>query len=250
MRRFQTTFGAAAVVSLQLSWIFALFPWVSFRSPPLGWLPIAQAFIPTTLNTRTSLYAEWKISNNIVRAKTKNTYEYLRAINGDHEINETALRGEPTNGDRLSVLLEEDEDDDMWKLPSTALRELRELSEDGTLTTVATTGDGGSRSYPDPLWEHIQAQARQAVAVEPEAGPQLYQGILSQPCLLRSVCTIIAHQIETELMPAISIQNLFWTVLTSPNSNLDDERAIRRDLQAAATRSPSTESAMTARTYM
>eukprot|EP00977_Amphora_coffeiformis_P013930 scaffold3806_cov169-Amphora_coffeaeformis.AAC.6 len=86
----------------------------------------------------------------------------------------------------------------------------------------------------DPFWEQIRFEAKKAVRKEPEAGPQIYQGILSQPSLLVAIVTVIAHQLETELIPAVQLKNLFLDLLTD-----EDEFAIRLDLEAVATRSPS-----------
>ena len=96
-------------------------------------------------------------------------------------------------------------------------------------------------SIVDPFWEQIRFEAKRAVRAEPEAGPQIYQGILSQPSLLVAIVTVIAHQLETELIPAVQLKNLFLSLLTP-----QDEFAIRLDLQAVATRSPSVRGAMTA----
>ena len=93
----------------------------------------------------------------------------------------------------------------------------------------------------DPFWEQIKLEAVTALQTQPEAGPQLYQGILSQPNLLTAIVTVISHQIETELIPATAIRSLFLELLTT-----EDEYLIRMDLQAVATRSPSVENAMDA----
>lgn len=93
----------------------------------------------------------------------------------------------------------------------------------------------------DQFWEQIKLEANVAVTNEPEAGPQLYQGILSHTSLLEAVCSVVAHHIETELIPATQIKNLFLEMLT-----LQDENAIRLDLQAVATRNPSVRSAVAA----
>jgi serine O-acetyltransferase len=93
----------------------------------------------------------------------------------------------------------------------------------------------------DPLWEQVKLEALAALGPEPEAGPQLYQGILSQPSLVEAIVTIIAHEIETELIKATELRNLFLQMLTE-----EDEEFIRSDVIAAATRSPSIGSAFTA----
>lgn len=99
----------------------------------------------------------------------------------------------------------------------------------------------GNDPDSNPLWEQIKLEATAALGPEPEAGPQLYQGILSQPSLLEAVCTVVAHEIETELIRATELHNLFIHMLTE-----EDEEFINRDVIAAAIRSPSIGSACTA----
>ena len=93
----------------------------------------------------------------------------------------------------------------------------------------------------DLFWEQIKHEATIALSSEPQAGPQLYQGILSHSSLMSAISTVIAHEIETELIPATALKNLFMELLTD-----EDVFCIRRDLQAVATRSPSVEHAMDA----
>ena len=93
----------------------------------------------------------------------------------------------------------------------------------------------------DLLWEQTKLEALRALEKEPEAGPQLYQGILSQSSLLEAICTVISNDIETELFPATEIKNLFLEVLTP-----EDNAIVRADLQAVATRSPSVSGVMDA----
>ena len=116
------------------------------------------------------------------------------------------------------------QDDEEWENFMKSL-EARE-SSDGTI---------------DPFWKQIRYEAKCAVKDEPEAGPQVHQGILSQPSLLVAIVTVIAHQLETELIPAVQLKNLFLSLLTP-----QDEFAIRLDLEAVATRSPSVEGALPA----
>ena len=105
------------------------------------------------------------------------------------------------------------------------------------------TLQNGKESFnlKDPLWEQVKLEATNALGVEPEAGPQLYQGILSQRSLLEALVTIAAHEIENELMPATLLKILFLEMLTP-----DDEISIHLDVMAAAMRSPCIENAMTA----
>jgi len=94
----------------------------------------------------------------------------------------------------------------------------------------------------DPFWEQIRLDAKIALQEQAEqAGPQLYQGILSHRSLLTAICTVISHEIENDLLGATEIRDLFLEHLT-----VEDEYAIQLDLQAVATRSPSTNSAMEA----
>jgi len=86
----------------------------------------------------------------------------------------------------------------------------------------------------DPLWQQIQAQATQALQPEPEAGPQLYQGILAHSNLVDAICGIVANEIQTSLMPATALKNLFTATLTP-----HDVVAIHLDVMAVATKSAS-----------
>lgn len=91
------------------------------------------------------------------------------------------------------------------------------------------------------LWAQVQLEAQHALGPEPAAGPQLYQGILSHKSLHEAVCTIVAHEIASELMPATAIKNLFLEALTP-----EDELSIHLDVMAVAMRSPSVGNIMTA----
>jgi serine O-acetyltransferase len=90
------------------------------------------------------------------------------------------------------------------------------------------------RMARDPLWEQVKLEAKERLEKEPLAGPQLYQLILSQPSLLDAVVAIVAHEIETELMPAPSLRGLCLEFLHHA-----DNHAIHLDVVAAALRSPS-----------
>jgi serine O-acetyltransferase len=105
-----------------------------------------------------------------------------------------------------------------------------------TLREESSTG-----KLVDPFWEQIKYEASESLKDQPEARPQLYQGILSQPSLLVAICSVISHEIQTEFFPATAVRNFFLELLTT-----EDEYLIRLDLQAVATRSPSVDSALTA----
>jgi serine O-acetyltransferase len=92
-----------------------------------------------------------------------------------------------------------------------------------------------------PLWEQIKLEGHAALGPEPEAGPQIYQAILSQPSLTEAIVSVISHEIENELIRATELHNLFLKMLTP-----EDECSIENDVIAAATRSPSIDSALMA----
>jgi len=63
------------------------------------------------------------------------------------------------------------------------------------------------------LWELCKKEAEQSIQSEIQAGPFLYQFILSQPNFIDAIVNFIANEIATELMPATSICNLFHQTL-------------------------------------
>ena len=93
------------------------------------------------------------------------------------------------------------------------------------------------RRLPDPLWSQIRLEATNALSVEPDAGPQLYQHVLSRPSLIDALASIISHEIETELMPATSLQSLILDQL-----HLSDDKNIHLDVVASVNRNPSADS--------
>ena len=127
----------------------------------------------------------------------------------------------------------------------------RELEEVYTTTDAATTtspppsastsNNNKSKRSEDPFWEQIKLEAENMLASEPQSGPQLYSLILSQSSLIEAVATIISNEIETELIPATSLRNLFLEQLTAK-----DRRSITLDIMAAALRSPSVGTAVNA----
>ena len=96
-------------------------------------------------------------------------------------------------------------------------------------------------SEADLLWEQVRMEALASLNPEPEAGPQLYQGILSQPSLVEAIVTVIACELETELVMATELRNLFLQMLTPEDYDL-----IAKDVVAAATRSAEIGNALTA----
>lgn len=96
------------------------------------------------------------------------------------------------------------------------------------------------QSHLDPLWEQVKLEASKRLLKEPSAGPQIYTRILSQPSLLHALTSIVSHEIEDELMPATSLQNLFFETL---DPRIDPE-CIALDVMASTMRgSPSRDAA-------
>lgn len=87
----------------------------------------------------------------------------------------------------------------------------------------------------------VHRRAQSALAPEPEAGPQIYQAILSQPSLLHALTKVICNDVETPSMPATALRNLFFQMLTS-----EDDWNIHADVMAVTMRSSSVGNAMMA----
>lgn len=92
-----------------------------------------------------------------------------------------------------------------------------------------------SKSIKDPLWEQILIEGQHIIEHQPSAGPQIYTHILSQPSLIQAITSIVSHEISTQLIPAVSLQNLFLEMLVPE----EDFPAIALDIVASAMRSPS-----------
>jgi len=123
-----------------------------------------------------------------------------------------------------------------------------EIDPDNCAPLTSATPEEGEQhqqarfgSSTDPLWKQIRLEAEKLLALEPQSGPQLYSLILSQPSLIEAVATIISNEIETELIPATSLCNLFLEQLTA-----EDRRSITLDIMAAALRSSSVGTAVNA----
>jgi len=142
------------------------------------------------------------------------------------EIDENALRNILASLERENYLEECEADP----------QKCRELED-----AYTNTASGRANTSSDPLWEQIKLEAENMLASEPQSGPQLYSLILSQPSLIEAVATIISNEIETELIPATSLRNLFLELLTA-----QDRRSITLDIMAAALRSPSVGTAVNA----
>jgi serine O-acetyltransferase len=153
------------------------------------------------------------------------------------------------NGTRPEPVLhsmEDLDDDEAWQ----SSLELAEKPYVSSLFTAqpewksfleSLTNKDSQSNVMDPLWEQVKKEAMDALGPEPAAGPQLYLGILSQPCLFEAIVTIIANEIETELMQATELKNLFLSMLTP-----EDDISIHLDVMAVAMRSQSVGNAMMA----
>ena len=87
------------------------------------------------------------------------------------------------------------------------------------------------------IWERVREEASTAAAAEPMLGGFLYNVILSQPSLEDAVANIIASKLDSSTLPAITLVDIFETVL---HENSDIKAAIRADLQAVVNRDPAT----------
>lgn len=94
--------------------------------------------------------------------------------------------------------------------------------------------------HGDPLWEQVRLEALSSLGPEPEAGPQLYQNILSHKSLLDALVSVIANELETECFKAMELRSLFLEMMTP-----EDEELIASDVVAASSRSPSMGTALT-----
>ena len=113
-------------------------------------------------------------------------------------------------------------------------------------TSNATGTNVNATNYKiDLFWEQIKYEAETFVGQsEQQAGSQLYQGILSHASLMIDVCTIISHEIATELITATTLKDLFINILCSSGKN--DEDTIRQDLYVVTVRDSSIGTAMEA----
>jgi len=92
----------------------------------------------------------------------------------------------------------------------------------------------------DLLWEQIRLEALHSLQPEPEAGPQLYQSILSRKSLLDALISVIANELETEFFKAMELRSLFLQMLVTE----EDQMTIAKDVIATASRSPSMATAL------
>eukprot|EP00594_Rhizosolenia_setigera_P016943 CAMPEP_0178976354 /NCGR_PEP_ID=MMETSP0789-20121207/23780_1 /TAXON_ID=3005 /ORGANISM="Rhizosolenia setigera, Strain CCMP 1694" /LENGTH=305 /DNA_ID=CAMNT_0020665419 /DNA_START=270 /DNA_END=1187 /DNA_ORIENTATION=- len=107
--------------------------------------------------------------------------------------------------------------------------------------SLLVQGKAGANNYPDPLWEQIKAEARNALDVEPEAGSQIYLAILSQPSLIHALTQIVCNEISTPFMQATELRNLFLDLLSE-----EDDLSIHMDVMAVTMRSGSYSNALIA----
>ena len=119
---------------------------------------------------------------------------------------------------------------------SQTLQDMDDKSQLSFLSQIINSvSDSKNAQVVDPLWEQIKLEAKQTLEKEPSAGPQLYTLILSQPSFIVALTSIVSHEIETELIPATLLQNLFLEMLDP----IDDTKAIALDVMKVANRSSS-----------
>lgn len=105
-----------------------------------------------------------------------------------------------SSGDNTNDKKESDGDDSFgWRsnLPRDAYASPLLWENRGEWKAFLKQFDAGSttttkESANDPLWEQVKLEALTQLSTEPEAGPQLYQSILSQGSLVEAIVSIIA----------------------------------------------------------
>jgi len=218
----------------------------------------ASAFLPFSPIRASSLY-HWKyIDNKIVLVKNFMSTVQEQETNDEKEnlSNDILSINDPLELD-LAVASNELCDIDAWEISSPISTDVssfstgilalpyvssivRKMSENdlakflNKFRKITSNNCEHVEHTIDPLWEQVLLEAQHTIQEEPAAGPQIYTLILSQPSLVKALVTIVSHEIENELMPATTIQNLFLENLHSK-----DVRAIHQDIMAASTRSPS-----------
>jgi len=93
------------------------------------------------------------------------------------------------------------DESDAWELAesmtnrpyiSTLVREMDEDQKNNFLVGALEDMDGSANETDiDPLWEQLKMEAEMALGPEPQAGPQLYQHILSQNSLLDAIIHVV-----------------------------------------------------------
>ena len=93
------------------------------------------------------------------------------------------------------------DESDAWELAesmtsrpyiSTLVREMDEDQKNNFLIGALEDMDGSAnKTDVDPLWEQLKMEAEMALGPEPQAGPQLYQHILSQNSLLDAIIHVV-----------------------------------------------------------
>ena len=151
----------------------------------------------------------------------------------------------------LKDLADEIDEGDAWELAyslssrpyiSTLVREMDEDMRRKFLSDALNiNNESESANNIDPLWEQVKVEAKYCLEPEPQAGPQLYQHILSQNSLMDAIIHVVSNEIATDLILATEVSNLFHSMLT-----VEDSRSIHLDVMAAAMRSPSVGDALTA----
>lgn len=125
---------------------------------------------------------------------------------------------------------------------STLISEMDQgMREKFLFDTLSPSNNNSTESFVDPLWEQVKVEAKFCLEPEPQAGPQIYQHILSQNSLLDAIIHVVSNEVATDLILATEVSNLFHSML-----NREDSRSIHLDVMAAAIRSPSVGDALTA----
>jgi len=135
--------------------------------------------VVTTTTTTTSMSSELASS---VSAENENDNENENEnVNDDDQV---GWRSNLPRGGYASPLLWESRTE--WK---TFMKKFNDNNNNNNNNNDDNNNDDDN----DHLWEQVKLEALSQLSTEPEAGPQLYQSILSQGSLVEAIVTIIAR---------------------------------------------------------
>jgi hypothetical protein len=81
----------------------------------------------------------------------------------------------------------------LWETRGDWVAFLKQFEVDRSDSEGERSTDENVVEMGDPLWEQVKLEALTQLSMEPEAGPQLYQSILSQGSLVEAIVSIIAR---------------------------------------------------------
>ena len=213
---------------------------------------LCRAFVPGNCIID---YVTTSLRRQVSSASSTSSSSALHVMTADNATSPASDLLKISSTKLMKDLADEIDEGDAWELAyslssrpyiSTLVREMDEgtrlkfLSDALNINDESSMNDDSS-SNVDPLWEQVKVEAKFGLEPEPQAGPQIYQHILSQNSLIDAVVHVVSNEIATDLILATEVSNLFHSMLTN-----EDSRSIHLDVMAAAMRSPSVGDAFTA----